>query len=206
MGKIGSSDETLRNRSRTPWGRKGCTGLAQKFVWVFPLAGTDNPNELFGQFNISSLKAQVAHGPNCQALAERAWFGAPGPWVPCGDLCGTFVAQRTQLSPKSLLGEGESPPGWLSSADDPSSLSWTPELWSLVGQMLPSVPSAGAIDDEKLSLGATEVTHLSGTVRHLGATDSVLILPHGNLNNRLLLLHFIPKQSREHGQRDLTTP
>lgn len=115
------------------------------------------------------------------------------------------MAQRTQLSPKSLLGGGESPPDWLSSADDPSSLSWTPDLWSLVGQMLPSVPAAGAVDDEKLSLGATEVTHLSGTVRHLGATDSVLILPRGNLDNKLLL-HFIPKQSREHGQHDLTIP
>lgn len=148
----------------------------------------------------------MAHGPDCQALAERAWFGASGPWVPCGHLCGTFMAQRTQLSPKSLLEGGESPPDWLSSADDPSSLSWTPHLWSLVGQMLPSVPSAGAVDDEKLSLGAMEVTHLSGTVSHLGATDIVLILPRGNLDNKLLLLHFIPKQSREHGQHDLTVP
>lgn len=173
--------------------------VAQKFVQVFPSDVTDNPNELFGQFNISSLKAQVAHEPDCQALTERAWFGASGPCVPCGHVCGTFMAQRTQLSPKSLLGGGENPSDWLSPADDLSCPSWTPDLWSLVGQMLPSVPSAGAVDDEKLSLSAMEVTHLSSTVRHLGATHSVLTLLRGNLNNELLLLHCLPERAENMG-------
>ena len=187
-------------------GEEGMYWVVQKFVQVFPSDVTDNPNELFGQFNISSLKDHVAHGPDCQDLTERAWFGASGPCVPCGHMCGTFMAQRTQLSPKSLLGGGENPSDWLSPADDPSCLSWTPDLWSLVGQMLPSVPSARAIDDEKLSLSATGVTHLSITVRHLDATHSVLTLLRGNLNNELLLLHFLLEQGREHGQHGLTIP
>ena len=90
-------------------GEEGMYWVVQKFVQVFPSDVTDNPNELFGQFNISSLKVHVAHGPDCQDLTERAWFGASGPCVPCGHMCGDIHGSEDPALSKVPSGRRREP-------------------------------------------------------------------------------------------------